>query len=173
MRKTTISLAATAAFGLVAAMGMQPASAQSASQSNMNSSSQMNSNNQKIQCKMEFKLAGWSAIYKTASGAGTIHCKNGETRKVKLSAKGGGLTAGKYKITDGHASFTGVEKVSDIMGSYATASAHAGATKTVKGTVMTKGNVTMSMGGTGNGWDLGVGLGSFTIKLASGSDSSM
>ncbi len=53
-------------------------------------------------CEMRFTLSGWSAIYKTASGRGTITCDNGQKANVSLDAKGGGLTAGKYKIRDGY-----------------------------------------------------------------------
>src|SRR5699024_6788905 len=47
-----------------------------------------------IECKMRFTLSGWSAIYKTAHGKGTVTCDNGQTMDVILDAKGGGLTAG-------------------------------------------------------------------------------
>ena len=46
-------------------------------------------------CTMKYNLRGWSAFYKTASGAGTIRCDNGQRATVRLSARGGGLTAGK------------------------------------------------------------------------------
>ncbi len=163
MRMKTLSLTVASVIGAVAMAGVQPAMAQGMSASPQ-SNTHMSSNNKELDCHMKFTLKGWSAIYKTASGKGTVRCNNGETRKVKLNVKGGGLTAGKYKINNGHAEFTGVKSINDIMGSYASASAHAGATKGAHGAVMTKGNVTMSLGGTGNGWSLGVGLSGFTIK---------
>ena len=48
-----------------------------------------------LKCTMTFELKTWSIIYKSATGSGTIHCSNGTSVRVKLSAKGGGLTAGK------------------------------------------------------------------------------
>lgn len=158
MRMKTLSLAATTALGLVAAAGMQPAMAAPPS----------HATNKQVSCHMKFSLKGWSAIYKTASGTGVVKCSNGQSRKVHLSAKGGGLTAGKYKVNNGHAAFTDVNSINDVFGSYAEASAHAGATKSTRGAVMTKGNVTMTLGGTGSGWDVGVGFGSFSIEPVSG-----
>ena len=46
-------------------------------------------------CTMKYNLKGWSAIYKTASGSGMIRCDNGQKASVRISAKGGGLTAGR------------------------------------------------------------------------------
>ena len=45
-----------------------------------------------IDCEMDFSMSGWSAFYKTASGSGTIHCNNGQSLKVKIRTKGGGIT---------------------------------------------------------------------------------
>ena len=66
-----------------------------------------------LKCTMTFTLKGWSALYQTASGSGTIHCSNGETLHVKLSAKGGGLTVGK-SVETGHGEFSDVGSVSDM-----------------------------------------------------------
>ena len=55
----------------------------------------------KIDCELRYSLTGWSVFYKTASGSGTITCDNGQSMKVKIRAKGGGLTFGKQTITDG------------------------------------------------------------------------
>ena len=54
-----------------------------------------------IDCKMSFQLSGWSAFYKTATGSGLIRCNNGQTMRVHLSAKGGGITFGKTEVNDG------------------------------------------------------------------------
>lgn len=130
-------------------------------------------NSATTQCHMSFKLSGWSAIYKTASGSGTVTCSNGKSMPVTLSAKGGGLTFGKYKIDNGKGNFTGVTSIHDVLGSYATAEAHAGAANSVHGAVMTKGDVTLALSGTGHGWNIGVGLSGFTIKAASSGANSM
>jgi hypothetical protein len=83
---------------------------------------------------------------------------------VKLAARGGGLTAGKSSIRNGGGEFSGVQKIEDILGSYASAEAHAGAVKSAQGQVVTKGEISLALSGTGDGWDLGIAFGKFTIK---------
>ncbi len=117
-----------------------------------------------IDCKMKFAMSGWSAFYKRASGTGTITCNNGQSIAVKLEARGGGLTAGKSSIEDGVGEFSGIKSVDELFGSYITAEAHAGAVKSSTARVMTKGEVSLALSGTGRGWDLGVAFGKFTIK---------
>jgi hypothetical protein len=119
-----------------------------------------------LSCKMTFNLAGWSAIYKSYSGHGVVTCSDGSSLKVKLSSTGGGLTAGKSSIDDGHGDFSGVRNIRDVLGDYAAGGAGAGAVKSAGGTVLTKGEVSVALGGTGRGWDLGVDLDKFTIAPA-------
>ena len=115
-------------------------------------------------CNLEFKLSGWSAFYKTASGHGTIHCSNGQSMKVKLQARGGGLTVGKSSIDDGKGEFSGISGgISELLGSYVSAEAHAGAVNSVQANVMTKGEVSLALSGTGKGWDLGIAFGKLSI----------
>lgn len=116
-----------------------------------------------ISCRMTLSLAGWSAFYKTASGNGEVHCSNGQTMRVHLSSKGGGLTFGKSEIT-GTGKFSGIYDIREILGDYVNAEAHAGAVRSSRGTVMTKGNVSLALSGTGSGWNLGVDFGKFTIS---------
>ncbi|MGH8187726.1 MAG: hypothetical protein ACREUC_14285, partial [Steroidobacteraceae bacterium] len=103
-------------------------------------------------------------FYKTASGSGTIKCSNGQSMNVKLSAKGGGLTVGKSTIENGHGEFSAVGNMSELLGSYVSAEAHAGAVKSAKAQVMTKGEVSLALSGTGRGWDLGIAFGKLTIS---------
>jgi hypothetical protein len=117
-----------------------------------------------VDCKLSFNLSGWSAFYKRADGTGTVTCNNGQTMAVKLAARGGGLTAGKSSIRNGVGEFSGVQKIEDILGSYASAEAHAGAVKSAQGQVVTKGEISLALSGTGDGWDLGIAFGKFTIK---------
>ncbi len=117
-----------------------------------------------IDCEMRFTMSSWSAFYKTARGNGTITCSNGQSMAVKLRAKGGGLTVGKSTIDDGRGEFSGVHSINEVLGSYASAEAHAGATKSAKGQVVTKGEVSLALAGTGRGWDLGVAFGKFVIS---------
>ena len=116
-----------------------------------------------ITCKLTFSTSGWSLFYKTAKGTGTVTCDNGQSQAVSISAKGGGLTVGKSKITNGFGEFANVHKISDVFGSYATGEAHAGAGSSAKAQVMTNGEVSLALAGKGQGWDLGVAFGKFTI----------
>jgi len=117
-----------------------------------------------VDCKLRFTLSGWSAFYKRADGNGTITCNNGTSFAVKLQARGGGLSFGKSTIRDGTGEFSAVQSVDELLGTYATAEAHAGAVKSSKAQVMTKGEVSLALAGTGEGWDLGVAFGKFVIK---------
>jgi hypothetical protein len=114
-------------------------------------------------CEMKYTLAGWSAFYKVAHGQGTITCDNGETAKVTLEAKGGGLTAGKYKIRDGIGKFSEVGNISELFGTYAASAAEAGAVKSTSAGAMTKGEVSLALAGKGTGFNLGISFGKFTI----------
>lgn len=117
-------------------------------------------------CEMKFSLKGWSAFYKTAKGSGTVRCNNGQNMQVELSAKGGGITFGKSAIKNGRGEFSGVNDISEILGTYTAGEAHAGASKSAKASAMTKGNVNLALAGKGEGWDLGVAFGKFVIKRA-------
>ena len=117
-----------------------------------------------VDCKLSFEMSGWSVFYKTASGTGVVRCDNGQSLAVKVSTKGGGLTFGKSRIENGTGEFSGVRDIREVLGSYATAEAHAGAVKSSKAQVMTKGEVSLALAGTGRGWDLGVAFGKFVIE---------
>lgn len=115
-------------------------------------------------CNMRFTLKGWSAFYKTASGTGTVTCTNGQSASVRIKAKGGGITFGKSSITNGKGEFSGISNINEIFGTYVEGGAHAGAAKSSKAAVMTKGDVNLAIAGTGKGWDLGVAFGKFVIS---------
>lgn len=117
-----------------------------------------------IDCEMRFSLSGWSVFYKRSSGTGTIRCNNGQVMNVSLEARGGGITFGKSSIVDGVGEFSGVADIGELIGGYASAEAHAGASRSAKAQVVTKGEVSLALSGTGKGWDLGVAFGSFVIK---------
>jgi hypothetical protein len=117
-----------------------------------------------VSCSMTFTMKGWSAFYKTAAGTGTVKCSNGQSMNVTLSAKGGGLTVGKSTIENGRGEFSAVSSIGELLGSYVSAEAHAGAVKSAKAQVMTKGEVSLALSGTGRGWDLGIAFGKLTIS---------
>ena len=115
-------------------------------------------------CEMTFTMSGWSAFYKTSSGTGTIKCDNGQKAKVKVSSKGGGITFGRSKVKDAIGKFTEVDDISDLFGTYGQGEAHAGAGKSAKASVVTKGDISLAIAGKGTGVDVGISFGKFTIE---------
>jgi hypothetical protein len=117
-----------------------------------------------LDCKMSFNLTGWSLIFKHADGDGVVTCENGQSMPVKISVKGAGLSAGKWHVSNGTGTFTDVHQISDVLGNYAQAEAHAGVGKSGSAQVLSKGTVSLALAGNGEGIDLGVDVGAFTIS---------
>jgi len=118
-------------------------------------------------CKLNYALKGWSDIYKTSGGWGTITCDNGQTAPVKISTKGGVLMAGKPEMWNGHGKFSEVRSISELYGSYASPTAAAGAVNAVKSSeaqTMTKGEVSLALAGSGDGVETGVSFDKLTIS---------
>ncbi len=115
-------------------------------------------------CEMTFDLKGWSAFYKTAKGTGTIRCDNGQTAKVRIRAKGGGITFGKSEVIGGTGKFSEARSIEELFGAYAQSEAHAGAGKSASAQAMTKGEISLVLSGTGRGVDIGFAFGKFTIE---------
>ena len=67
-----------------------------------------------LRCQLNFSLSGWSALYSQAEGKGTVTCKDGSSLPVLISAKGGGLTAGKTQVDHGKGDFTHVRTIDDV-----------------------------------------------------------
>jgi len=116
-----------------------------------------------VRCHMVFSVKGWSVFYKTSKGEGTITCNNGQSAHVKIKTHGGGVTFGKSEIKNGHGTFSMVNDIDELFGSYATSDAHAGIVKSAGAQAMTKGHVSLALSGTGKGYDLGFSFGSFKI----------
>ncbi|UPG91346.1 hypothetical protein L2Y96_06120 [Luteibacter aegosomaticola] len=114
-------------------------------------------------CTMRFDLSSWAVLYKHSAGHGTITCTDGSTLKVKLTANGGGLALSKSAIKDGKADFSGLARIEDTLGTYASADADTGIVKHGDAQVLTKGPVSMTLAGAGKGMGLGVTVGGFTI----------
>src|SRR5690242_1103455 len=72
-----------------------------------------------IDCKLDYSITGWSVIYKHSSGYGRVYCSNGEGMNVRIRARGVGLTAGKWRIRDGHGRFSDVYAIRQVLGKYA------------------------------------------------------
>jgi hypothetical protein len=117
----------------------------------------------KADCKLKFTISGWSAFYKRSDGTGTITCTNGQSMRVRLRARGGGPTIGHSTIKNGTGEFSGVDHINELLGSYVSAEAEAGAVKSAKGQVVTKGAVSLALSGTGEGWEVGIAFGKFQI----------
>jgi hypothetical protein len=117
-----------------------------------------------LDCTMQFSLSTWSIVYKHSEGHGLITCRDGQSMHVKIVARGGGLTVGKSHIDDGTGRFTDVHSISEILGHYGSAGAHAGAGKAGEAQVLTKGEVSLALSGTGRGIDLGVDIGEVTLS---------
>ena len=116
-----------------------------------------------VKCHLVYNLAGWSLIYKHAEGTGTVTCDNGQHANVKIEVVGGGLTAGKYRINNGKGEISDVHGIADVFGDYAQAGAEAGVVKSSSAQVLTKGTTSLALAGTGEGVNLGVSVGKFTI----------
>lgn len=121
-----------------------------------------------LDCKLRFSLTGWSLIYKHAEGHGVVTCANGKSMRVKIESRGGGLTAGKSHIDNGTGKFTDVRRIEDVLGSYVKGDASIGAIKAGTAQVLTKGTVSLALAGAGEGIELGVSVGEFTISKAGG-----
>lgn len=117
-----------------------------------------------LDCTLRFNIQGWSAFYKTAQGEGIVSCSNGQRLPVRISSRGGGITFGKSRIDKGRGEFSGIYKIRDVLGGYAAAEAHAGAGRSSKAQVVTKGSVSLALAGTGSGWDIGVSIGNFVLS---------
>ncbi|MGA9333557.1 MAG: hypothetical protein WBV39_04700 [Rudaea sp.] len=119
-----------------------------------------------LDCKLKFSLSTWSAIYKHSEGTGVVTCENGKSMRVGIVAKGVGLTVGKSHVDDGTGRFSDVHRISDVLGSYAEAGAHAGIVKSGSAHILTKGTVSLALAGAGEGVDLGIDIGQFTLSNA-------
>ena len=116
-----------------------------------------------LSCSLRYELSSWSLIYKHVSGKGVVTCDNGQSIKVKLEARGGGLTVGESQIDDGHGSFTALHSIADVPGTYADLNAHA-ILKAGDAQVLTKGPVSLALASVGHGVEMGITLGELTIS---------
>ena len=117
-----------------------------------------------VKCDLTYNLQGWSIIYKHAEGSGMVTCDNGQSSPVKISVVGGGLTAGKYRIDNGKGEISKVHGIDEVFGDYVQAGAEAGVVKSGTAQLLTKGTTSLALSGTGEGVNLGVSVGKFTIS---------
>ncbi|GAB2587985.1 hypothetical protein ISP15_07125 [Dyella jejuensis] len=116
-----------------------------------------------VKCHLTYSLAGWSAIYQHADGRGEVRCDNGQHGAVSISMHGGGLTAGKFRVS-GHGDISNVHGLHEVYGSYAQAGASAGVVRSGTAQVLTKGTTSIALDGTGEGINLGVAIDKFDIE---------
>jgi hypothetical protein len=114
-------------------------------------------------CTMTYKMSGFSLVYKQYDGIGNISCRNGQRAQVTLASKSIGFTIGKSEI-EGTGVFSDVRNLNEIYGSFAAFEGHMGATKSVDGQLLTRGEISLVLTGKGRGIDIGVTLGALTIK---------
>jgi hypothetical protein len=117
-------------------------------------------------CDLQFHLEGWSAFYKTGWGGGKVTCDNGQSARISIRTKGGGVTFGAEKIVNGHGEFSPVADIDELFGDYANAEAHAGMGASSEAQVVTNGTVSLALSGKGRGVNLGFAFGKFTIAHA-------
>lgn len=117
-----------------------------------------------VSCTLKFSSTQWSVLYERAEGTGTVICDNGKRMEVDISAKGMGLTAGKWRIDQGTGKFTHVKNVRDVLGTYAALSANVGLVKAGTVQVLTNNKVSLVLAGTGDGFDVGVTISQFKIE---------
>ena len=106
-------------------------------------------------CTLDFNLSGWSLVYKQMKGEGKVSCSNGQSAAVAVSSHGGGFTIGKSDVIGGKGTFSEVKDIEEIFGTYAQASASGSAVKGGQTQVMTKGEISLALSGSGRGWDVG------------------
>lgn len=117
-----------------------------------------------LECTLKFTSKEWSALYASATGEGTVTCKDGPTMRVAIRAQGIGITAGKWKITEGKGTFTHVARIEDVLGSYLAISGDVGVVRTGTARILTKGKVSLALAGKGEGFDVGVAISEFKIS---------
>ncbi|MCB1560246.1 MAG: hypothetical protein KDI75_04000 [Xanthomonadales bacterium] len=118
----------------------------------------------RLDCRLDYDLRGWSLVYKHATGEGKVSCDNGQRMRVTISAKAIGVTAGKWHIDNGRGRFSDIHDIRDVLGSYVQATANAGAGKSGEAQALTKGTVSLALAGNGEGVNLGVDVGKFTLE---------
>ena len=118
---------------------------------------------EELDCKLHFSLSSWSLIYKHVSGKGVVTCSNGQSMRVKLEARGGGLSIGSSRIDDGNGQFSALHAISEIPGTYADVNATT-VIKAGDAQVLTKGVVSLAIAGVGHGLEMGITLGELTVS---------
>jgi hypothetical protein len=67
-------------------------------------------------------------------------------------------------VIAGKGRFSKVSSINELLGGYAQSEAHAGAGKSADAQALTKGDIQLTLVGTGKGVDVGFAFGKFTIE---------
>lgn len=113
-------------------------------------------------CKMTYHMEGFSLAYKQYDGVGEVECRNGQKALVALSSKSIGFSIGKSAI-DGEGRFTEVKDIEEIFGHYVSLGNHFGFLKSIDRQILTKGEVSLTLIGKGQGIDIGFTIGDLHI----------
>lgn len=118
----------------------------------------LETDDEKLECRISFSSDEWSAAYARMVGQGVVSCNDGSSQPVWLWAEGVGVTAGMWKITDGKGRFHNVVRIDDVLGEYISLSGDIGISKAVTARILSKGEVTLSLTGKGEGFDVGIAI---------------
>ncbi|MDO8527883.1 MAG: hypothetical protein Q7T03_09380 [Deltaproteobacteria bacterium] len=119
------------------------------------------------QCTLKFDMTTRPMFFTRGKGTGTITCDSGETANIIVRAYGGWVTLFQKKGIDGNGTFSKVEDISKLYGSYTdsqTTAGHSGAL--VKTPIVWKRNISLQFSGTPKGWNPGASMGEFRILPA-------
>jgi hypothetical protein len=119
-----------------------------------------------VGCDLSFTSKEWSLLYARARGKGVVFCDDGSSMGVAITAKGLGVTAGKWKITDGRGKFSHVHDIVEVLGTYLAVSGEIGLIKAGTTRLLSKGDVSLALAGSGKGINVGVAFSEFTISTA-------
>lgn len=115
-------------------------------------------------CELSFTSKEWSLVYARARGEGVVFCDDGSSMGVNITAKGIGVTVGKWKITDGRGRFSDVDDIRKVLGTYFALSGEIGLVKSGTTRLLSKGNVSLALAGSGKGVNVGIAIGELTIS---------
>lgn len=119
----------------------------------------------RLECRLSFTVRQWSPQQAAATGAGMVTCTNGSAMLVIVSARGPGIAAGRWDITDGRGTFAHVARIEDIPGSYAAIEGDIGVSAAGTVQALTKGGVSLRLSGKGRGFSAGIAIRDFSISL--------
>lgn len=117
-----------------------------------------------LRCHLSFTSKEWSVLYSSAKGEGVVFCSDGATMLVDISAKGVGLAAGRWKITDGRGVFSHVGSIDEVLGSYLAVGGEVGLARAGSARVLTKGPVSLALAAKGKGFDFGISVSRFELR---------